>query len=97
MQASARLKAAQTRATEMKLKKQAAELIEVAALEGIVSEFFGLFRRETMALVPRLITALHLPPQQADTVRDAVYGTLNAIAKATNPLAGTNLVFEDNS
>ena len=96
LEASAKLKAAQTCATEARLRKQAGEVIEVAALENIVTGFFGLFRSTMLGLHPQITRSLHLPPAQDDTVRDVVYAALNQLA-AADVLDGTNLVFDDGS
>jgi len=93
LEASARLRNAPTKAAEMRLKKQAGEVIQFATHETVLSEFFGYFRRSILALHPQISRALHLPPKADDTVRDVVYAALKQMAEA-DPLDGVDLKLE---
>ena len=82
LEASARLKAAQTRAAEARLRKEAGELVEFTTHAAVMGEISGLFRRTMIALVPRITSAAHLTVEQGDKVQATVFGALKDLAEA---------------
>jgi hypothetical protein len=57
-------------------------MIEAATHIAVLGEFFGLFRRTMMGLIPQIGRTLHLPPAQNDLARDVIYGALKQLAEA---------------
>jgi phage terminase Nu1 subunit (DNA packaging protein) len=94
LEASARLRNAQVKAAEAKLRRESGEWTETAVFEGVMGQLYGKFRRVMLGLVPQVTRSLHLAPKESDAVRDCVYSALTALAEG-DPLADMDIRIED--